>query len=260
MRAALRRLAVLWGTAGVLSSVLWASPTGSPSRPPEAALSAYWQGQSRWQAGELDRAEESLRTAARLAPEWGEPRAALGVLCQQQDRDDEAREYYVQVQSLSLGPEPAGLTPELRPLRAKTIALEAYTCSLINQERRVHGLKLLLPDPILARVARQHSEEMRDLQYFAHESPVPGMTTVADRFRRVFGVRPRCIAENVARRWGLACELSEAKLLDSHRGLMASPGHRANILYPTVQVMGVGLATNLAEEYWLTETFLERRE
>ena len=69
-----------------------------------------------------------------------------------------------------------------------------------------------------------------------------------------------CIAENVARRWGLACELSEAKLLDSHRGLMASPGHRANILYPTVQVMGVGLATNLAEEYWLTETFLERRE
>ena len=251
---------MLWGTACVLSSVLWASPTGSPARPPEAALSAYGQGQSRWQAGELGPAEESLRTAARLAPEWGEPRAALGVLCQQQGRDDEARGCYAQVQDLSLGPEPAGLAPELVPLRARLIALEAYTCCLINQERRGHGLKLLLPDPLLARVARQHSEEMRDLQYFAHESPVPGMATVADRFMRLFGFRPRCIAENVARRWGLACELSDAKLLESHHGLMASPGHRANILYPTVQVMGVGLAANSAEEYWLTEAFLERGE
>lgn len=214
----------------------------------------------RWQQGDVDGAEKAWRDAMALAPTWTDPQAGFAVIHQLRGEDELARQCYMAVQAASVGDCPPGASEEQQALRKVIIAQEANLAFLINRERRLHKLRLLLPDVVIGRIARQHSEEMRDLQYYGHDSPVEGMGNVADRYMRVFGVRPRCIAENICRRWGLSCRLNDMAVNDSHQGLMKSPGHRSNILYPDFQLMGVGIAANLQEEYWVTEVFVQPRE
>jgi len=116
---------------------------------------------------------------------------------------------------------------------------------------------VLIPDPTVGVVARRHSEEMRDKNYFDHHSPTPGLGNCQDRFRAIHGYKPRCIGENVARRWGSLYSLRLEKILASHTDLMNSPGHRKNILYPTFEWLGIGIASNPNGDYWITEVFVE---
>lgn len=237
----------------------WAE-RGAASPVPSAAAKAGALARDRWLRGDVDGAEKAWRAALALAPGWDEPQAGLAVVYHLRGEKDLALQYYQAVQAVSVGECPPGADEEQQALRKVIIAQEANLAFLINRERRRYGLSLLLPDVAIGRVARQHSEEMRDLQYYGHDSPVEGMGNVADRFMRAFGVRPRCIAENICRRWGLSCRLSDSAVGDSHEGLMKSPGHRANILYPDFQLMGVGIAANRQEEYWITEVFVQPRE
>ncbi|MBK1613849.1 hypothetical protein CKO44_10250 [Rubrivivax gelatinosus] len=96
--------------------------------------------------------------------------------------------------------------------------LEARMLELVNTERVAAGLGPLAADPALAAVAREHGRDMLARGYFAHLDP--GGVTPFDRMRRA-GLRFRAAGENLA----LAPTLALA-----HRGLMNSPGHRANIL------------------------------
>jgi uncharacterized protein YkwD len=247
--------------APALGASAWSWAEGLPdAKVPGAAQRLCAQGNTQWRAGQVTDAAQSWRQAADLAPAWAGPRAGLAVVQQMQGRQAEARASYEFVQAAALGPEPANTSEAQRALRKLVVGQEAHLCLLVNGARLAEKVPPLLPDVAVVRIARQHSEEMRDLRYYGHESPVAGMGNVVDRFVRIFEVRPRCIAENVSRRWGLSCRLNDAKIAESHRGLMASSGHRANILYPTVQGMGLGLAANLTEEYWLTEVFVQPRE
>lgn len=239
-----------------LACGLWGAPEGaSPSAKAEARFA---EAQRQWAAGKLDLADEGFAEAARLAPGWPTPLACQGVVRQLQGRDEDARRSYGDVQRLSLQADAQvhGLDEEQR---ARLAGLEGLLCWLVNRERQRVGAALLVPDTQLALVARRHSAEMRDLDYFSHESPTPALGTPTDRFRQVFGFRPRCLAENLSRRWGAASRLTEEKITDSHQGLMESTGHKANILCPVFQGMGIGLAADTVGAYWLTEVFVQWR-
>lgn len=101
--------------------------------------------------------------------------------------------------------------------------------NLVNQERAKAGLKPLQWDEQLQQVARQHSLEMFQLGYFAHNSPVSG--TPFDRMNRA-GIKFSIAGENLA---------YAPNVQIAHEGLMNSPGHRANILRPEFGKIGIGV-------------------
>lgn len=106
---------------------------------------------------------------------------------------------------------------------------EKAMIKLVNQERVSRGLSALEFDEILRAVARGHSEDMFKRGYFSHYSPEG--ETVADRALKK-GVEYLVIGENLA----------YAPSLDlAHKGLMNSPGHRANILSADFYKIGIGV-------------------
>lgn len=107
--------------------------------------------------------------------------------------------------------------------------LEMQLLQMINDERKANGLTPLLPDPELCIVARQHSADMFEQGYFSHNTP-NGLTPF-DRIHKA-GISYKTAGENLA----LAQTLQLA-----HRGLMNSPGHRANILNPRFGKVGIGI-------------------
>jgi uncharacterized protein YkwD len=107
--------------------------------------------------------------------------------------------------------------------------LETQMLQMVNEERAKAGLKPLRADPEMARVARNHSQDMFKRGYFAHENP-DGQDPF-DRMR-ASNVQFRAAGENLA----LAQTLEIA-----HTNLMNSPGHRANILNPSFGRLGIGV-------------------
>jgi uncharacterized protein YkwD/uncharacterized membrane protein required for colicin V production len=107
---------------------------------------------------------------------------------------------------------------------------ESRLLKLLNEERVQAGLKTLSVDPTLVQAARSHSRDMLAQGYFAHVNNEG--KTPADRARAA-GVRFMATGENLA----LAPTVELA-----HRGLMESPGHRANILAPQWSRVGIGVA------------------
>ena len=105
---------------------------------------------------------------------------------------------------------------------------EVRMLDLLNQERVREGLRPLQADERLRQVARSHSEEMFRLGYFSHTSPRTG--SPSDRLLR-HGLLFRISGENLA--YAPTVELA-------HSGLMASPGHRRNILTPEFTRVGIG--------------------
>jgi len=102
--------------------------------------------------------------------------------------------------------------------------------SLINQERARAGLAPLRLDPVLTRLAEMKSQDMVALNYFSHYSPTYGYPYTME-YRA--GVRARYMgAENIA---------ASATAQAAHALLMASPGHRRNILDPRFTDVGIGV-------------------
>jgi uncharacterized protein YkwD len=142
------------------------------------------------------------------------------------------------------GPEPVALLsawvdmpPPRRPVvmmgpagetDAGAVAHELH--ALLDAARARAGLPPLEPDPVLARLARDHAIDMRQGHFFGHVSPTRG--NLADRMRAAGIGSPR-VAENVARG-------PSAARIDAN--VMASPAHRANVLDPILTHVGVGVA------------------
>ena len=128
---------------------------------------------------------------------------------------------------------------------------EARFLALTNSERALRGARPLRWDETLCRAGRQHSQEMATLAYFDHRSPVRGLESPADRWEAANPKAPAeySIAENIF--YG-----SVADVTWSHRSLMNSPDHRANILNPRYTHMGVGVYVSASGEMWVTEMFV----
>lgn len=99
---------------------------------------------------------------------------------------------------------------------------------LVNEERAKVGLAPLVMDESLRQVARAHARDMFNRGYFSHYTP--DRRSPFDRMQDA-GIRYLAAGENLA----LAPTVQAA-----HRGLMNSPGHRANILSPSFRKIGIG--------------------
>jgi uncharacterized protein YkwD len=122
---------------------------------------------------------------------------------------------------------------------------------LLNRERAARHLTELKPDPLLVEVARAHSREMYEKNYFDHVSPTPGERTPMDRYLHALHHRPAhaCVGENL-----FYCSIVDVER--GHRALMNSPGHRGNILYAPFRRGGIGIYKSENGEFWVTEMFL----
>ena len=142
-------------------------------------------------------------------------------------------------------------------------AQELSFVARINAERAQRGFCTLSLDPMLTETARAHSEEMCSADYFDHRSPTPGIGSPMDRYlsaSRQLGLpQPEylLVGENI-----YYCSVSnDIYNVDyAHRALMASPGHRANILEPRFAKIGVGIYRNAKGEFWVTEMFSRDRQ
>lgn len=116
---------------------------------------------------------------------------------------------------------------------------EEARCVLdLNLTRNLLGLPALKIDLALAAAARDHSKDMATLDFFAHESPVPGKTSPSDRAER-FGTTAS--AENIA--------MGTLDGAVANEMWWHSPGHHKNMLGDHTRV---GLGRH--ERYW-TELF-----
>lgn len=107
--------------------------------------------------------------------------------------------------------------------------LELELLSLVNAEREEGELGPLALCPELSRVARLHAEEMIELDFFGHLSPVTG--SPANRVRRA-GLLYLRVGENLA---------GNATVSGAHRMLMLSRAHRANLLNPGYEHLGLAV-------------------
>jgi len=126
---------------------------------------------------------------------------------------------------------------------AETLLLE-----LVNRDRRRAGVPAFIELPELSRMARAHSQEMRDETFFAHVSPRTGR--LIDRAQAA-GISFRRIGENIA----VGDDVQQAQ-----SALMRSPGHRMNLLDPEFTHIGVGVALVETDggnlRVYVTENFL----
>jgi len=93
--------------------------------------------------------------------------------------------------------------------------------------------KGLLWDDRLHRAATSHAQDMADRSYFSHQSPPPESKSPCDRSRAAGWTRPAC-AENLA--------AGQTTVTQAMAGLLGSPGHCENIMDPTLEKLGVGIA------------------
>lgn len=125
---------------------------------------------------------------------------------------------------------------------AAVLNYENEVIRLVNEIRVKNGLNPLTADWELSRVARYKSQDMKDNNYFSHNSPVYG--SPFDMIKN-FGISYRSAAENIAK----GQKTPQAVM----NGWMNSSGHRANILNATYKKIGVGYVAS--GNYW-TQMFI----
>lgn len=137
--------------------------------------------------------------------------------------------------------------PASREGTATVLAAEEQRMwELVNQERARAGLPPLQLDLDLVRLARSKSEDMVRLGYFGHFSPTYGSPfAMMERA----GIAYRYAGENLA---------GAPTVEIAHRALMASPGHRANILSPHFTHVGIGVVQGGPYGRMFTQMFVGR--
>ncbi len=123
-------------------------------------------------------------------------------------------------------------------------AYEKEVIRLVNDIRADNGLKPLATDAELCRVARVKSQDMKNNNYFSHQSPKYGSPF---DMMQSFGISYRSAAENIAK----GQQTPEAVV----NAWMNSSGHRKNILSSSYTHIGVGYVAS--GNYW-TQMFVGR--
>ena len=121
---------------------------------------------------------------------------------------------------------------------------ESEVVRLVNEIRAQNGLSALTHDSELSKVARIKSQDMKDKNYFSHNSPNYGSPF---DMMKTFGISYRSAAENIAKG-----QTSPEAVVNAW---MNSAGHRKNILGASYTHIGVGYVAN--GNYW-TQMFVGR--
>lgn len=171
-------------------------------------------------------------------------------------------------------PTAAAVSAVRNPYTISTTALEEQVHDLINQERTERGLGSLRFDPALADIARKHSEDMAAQNYFAHvnpagQNPTARGTAAGYTCRKNYGsYYTYGIAENLFQNylyssatyysnretvydWNSPGEIAQTTVA----GWMNSSGHRENIVTPTFDREGIGVAIAADDKVYITEDF-----
>jgi uncharacterized protein YkwD len=120
---------------------------------------------------------------------------------------------------------------------AAVTSSESKMASYINHARDARGIRTMKVNSSLSYLARKHSEAMANAGEIYHTS------NLGYKLRNYTWT---VAGENVGR---------GPSLIDIHRAMMASEGHRANILYSTFRSVGVGIVWRNGRAY-VTEMFL----
>lgn len=109
--------------------------------------------------------------------------------------------------------------------------------AIVNRERQANGLPMLRYSDTLSEAANTRAREIQT--YFSHTRPngTSCFTAVTE-----MGIRYRYVGENIA--YG---QRSPEEVMN---GWMNSSGHRANILSPNFEYMGIGVAKRNGVYYW----------
>lgn len=116
--------------------------------------------------------------------------------------------------------------------------------NLLNQDRNNNGRTNLTLDPRLCELARLKSCDMRDKNYFAHESPTYG--SVRDMLR-TFNYPFNGAGENIAH---------HATVEKAEAAFMSSTGHRQNILSTAWTKVGIGICYDRNGYVYVTQIFV----
>jgi hypothetical protein len=121
-------------------------------------------------------------------------------------------------------------------------AAEQELVRQVNEERSKQGAPPVQPDAQLQSAARAHTRLLVEHRALSHQ--FAGEPELAQRLAQS-GVTSDRAAENVA---------FDQDAASAHRSLMHSPGHRANILNPAYNAIGVGAIESNGSLY-VTEDF-----
>lgn len=155
-----------------------------------------------------------------------------------------------------------------------TTQLELDIHSLINTQRQNNGLQPLQFDTRLQTIARAHSKDMANNGFFSHvnlvgQDPTARAAAVGYTCHKDFGsYYTNGIAENIFQNnlynqvwytdgiptsydWNDMNSLASSTV----EGWMNSPGHRENILTPTYDREGLGVAISSDDKVYITEDF-----
>lgn len=163
--------------------------------------------------------------------------------------------------------------------------LELAILHFTNQRRCDNGIAPLSRDTELSRTAGGHSADMARLDFFGHNSPVPGKASFVDRLR-ASGVSFKAAAENLAHFSRVPIDTGEPMFAvdktscqfsfehggalikpHSYRSLAKrlvdawenSPDHRVNLFNPDYRRLGTGSAlkptANKCDDIYATQNF-----
>ncbi|MEX3623259.1 CAP domain-containing protein [Viridibacillus arvi] len=105
--------------------------------------------------------------------------------------------------------------------------------TILNKERAKKNLKPLKQDPKLTKLAIIRSLDMEKNRYFSHTSPTYGSWS---NLLKGSGYNTNASGENIAAGYPTATSFM--------KGWMNSPGHKANILSPNYQKVGIGIVVS----------------
>ncbi|MGN7479800.1 S-layer homology domain-containing protein [Solibacillus silvestris] len=124
---------------------------------------------------------------------------------------------------------------------------EQLMVELINQSRAAEGIHPLVHSPQWAAIARKHSKDMIDNNYFSHTS-LSG-TTPYDR------MSSGGMSESELKTWGENISYGHYNVIYAHEGFMNSKGHRDNILQARFNNAIVGLEFSSKKAPYFTINF-----
>jgi hypothetical protein len=121
------------------------------------------------------------------------------------------------------------LTPTSHAAQSQATSADKTLLNAANRGRAAAGLPALQWDPALAAAAHQHALRMAKMNTLSHQ--FPGEPPMEDRARQA-GARFSLIAENVAQ---------GPNVTALHTHWMNSPPHRANLLDPQLNSVGISV-------------------
>jgi uncharacterized protein YkwD len=174
---------------------------------------------------------------------------------------------------MALGGISGTVSYENRP-EIDTVELENEIIELTNAQRSKHGVRALSIDDRLIELARNHSQDMVQRNYFSHNSPEgndPTDRAELQGFRcekRVGDYIYAGVAENIFQNnlydgyttlngatssydWNTMNEIAQSTV----QGWMESPGHKENILDRTYDGIGIGVTISENDKVYITQNF-----